>query len=139
MACELCGAHAPTKHVTISQNIGLVILRFYSAAQGQLCRRCIGSEFWRRTLITIFLGPWGLISLIFSPIIVAGNIGNYVGALAMPTEGPPGPWIPTEDEKRRGMYYKLAAVALVLSPVFLFCLLMGTVMVLQQMGIIPRQ
>jgi hypothetical protein len=138
MACQLCQARVPTKDVTISQNVGLVILRFYSATQGQLCRACIGKEFWRRTLITWFFGWWGIISAIFTPLILAGNVGSYLAALPMPHEGPEGPWIPTEDEKRRGLYYKLIAVGIILAPFALFVGLIVVVALLQQLGILSR-
>lgn len=136
MACQLCHAAAPTRQVTLSQNVGLVILRFYSASQGQLCRNCIDREFWRRTLITAFFGWWGVISAIFTPLILAANVAAYGASLRMPREGPPGPWVPTADDERFGTYVKLGLVALVLSPVVLCCLFAVVQTALRRMGVV---
>jgi hypothetical protein len=87
MCCQSCGAEAPLKQVSFHQNVGLLIVRFHSHVTGQLCRRCIDREFWQRTLVTLFFGPWGIISLIFTPIILAGNVAQYLGALSLPRAG----------------------------------------------------
>ena len=91
MRCQSCGAEAPLKQVSFHQNVGLLVVRFHSHVTGQLCRRCIDREFWQRTLITLFFGPWGIISLIFTPIILIGNVTQYLGALSLPHGGPPDP------------------------------------------------
>src|SRR5689334_16911368 len=84
MNCQLCGADAPTKYVTFMQNIGVIVMRFHSTTRGHLCRRCIDSTFWTKTLITLFAGWWGIISVIFTPIILVTNVVNYLGALSLP-------------------------------------------------------
>ena len=58
MTCQACGAQAPTKQVSFSQNIGLVIVRFGRTVRGELCRACIDSNFWSMTLISLFFGWW---------------------------------------------------------------------------------
>ncbi len=82
--CELCGQDAPVVHVTFRQNIGLLVMRLSSAATGWFCRDCIQQEFWRRTLITLFFGPWGVISFFVTPIFVLMNIGQYFSVRSLP-------------------------------------------------------
>jgi hypothetical protein len=84
MNCQLCGASAPTKNVEFHQNIGAIILRFNKKVQGNLCKSCVHKKFWEMTLITLFLGWWGMISLIVTPIFLINNIVRYIGCLGMP-------------------------------------------------------
>lgn len=84
MNCQLCGAGAPTKRVEFYQNIGAIILRFHKKMQGDLCKSCVHKKFWEMTLITLFLGWWGMISLIVTPIFLVNNIVRYLGCLGMP-------------------------------------------------------
>jgi len=66
------------------QNIGMLVIRFPRTRTGQMCRRCIDSTFWSYTLVTMFLGWWGMISFIYSLISIPTNIINYLGALKLP-------------------------------------------------------
>jgi hypothetical protein len=66
------------------QNIGMLVIRFPRTRTGQMCRRCIDSTFWSYTLVTAFLGWWGMISFIYSMISIPTNIINYLGALKLP-------------------------------------------------------
>ena len=84
MYCQICGATAPTKQVTFMQNIGLVVVGLRSSTRGMLCRRCIDSQFWTKTLVTFFLGWWGLISLFVTPVFLIINVVQYLGALSLP-------------------------------------------------------
>jgi hypothetical protein len=93
MHCELCGASAPTKNVTLLQNIGLLVVGLRSTASGSFCRRCIDREFWTRTLVTFFFGWWGIISFFLTPIFLVMNVVTYLGALSLPV-GAEGPGLP---------------------------------------------
>jgi hypothetical protein len=84
--CQACLRQAPVKQVTFMQNIGLLVVRFPKTVSGQLCRRCIGSFFWRMTLISFFFGWWGIISFFYTLVGIPVNIVNYVGALGLPDE-----------------------------------------------------
>lgn len=88
MYCENCGCEAPTRYVAFHQNIGLLVLRFYSGTTGNLCKRCIHSTFWRYTAINLTLGWWGIISLILTPIFVIINLFYYIPCLTMEPPGP---------------------------------------------------
>lgn len=84
--CQLCGRLAPTKQVNFNQNIGLVAVRRYSYVKGQLCKDCINKEFTRKTLTTLFMGWWGLISMFITPIYLLGNIVSFLPTIGMKKE-----------------------------------------------------
>ena len=92
--CQLCGRHAPTKHVTFMQNIGALVIRFPKTLRGYLCRTCIGKTFQSYTLTTLFLGWWGLISFFYSLVSIPRNIITYLGARDLPVDFGPTPPIP---------------------------------------------
>jgi hypothetical protein len=52
--------------------------------------------FWQAQMTTLFLGPWGTISLILWPIFLVNNVVRYVGALPMPAV-PAGARVPQLD------------------------------------------
>jgi hypothetical protein len=89
--CQLCGRHAPTKHVTFMQNIGMLVVRFPKTMRGHLCRTCIGRTFQSYTLTTLFLGWWGIISFFYSLVSIPQNIVQYMGARHLPVEFGPSP------------------------------------------------
>lgn len=93
MICQVCGIEAPTKKVSFHQNIGLLVMRLYKSVDGYLCKPCIHGHFWKFTLTTLFLGPWGMISLVLSPFFIINNIFVYLFALGLepppPGAGPP--------------------------------------------------
>jgi hypothetical protein len=66
------------------QNIGMLVIRFPTTRQGDMCRRCIDQYFWTYTLVTGFLGWWGMISFIYSLVSIPTNIVNYVRAFGLP-------------------------------------------------------
>ena len=76
MICQACGIEAPTKYIELHQNIGALVLRFHRSIKGNLCKTCIDSHFREYTLITLFLGWWGIISLFMTPVILVSNISN---------------------------------------------------------------
>ena len=83
--CQLCGIDRPLKQVTLMQNIGLLVVRFPKTLSGLLCRECISSKFWSFTLITLFLGWWGVISFFYTLIALPTNIVNYIGSRRLPS------------------------------------------------------
>lgn len=88
--CQACGRHAPTKMVSFSQNIGLLILRIPKTIRGELCGRCIRKYFWEYTLISSFLGWWGVISFFYTAVTIPMNIVTFIGAHGVPDEFPGG-------------------------------------------------
>jgi hypothetical protein len=83
MICQCCGVEAPTKQVEFYQNIGALVIRFHQSVKGRLCKSCIHKYFWRFTLVNLFLGWWGTISLLLNPFLILNNIVRYVGALKL--------------------------------------------------------
>lgn len=86
--CQACGRTAPTKLVTLRQNIGCLILRFPKTLRGELCKRCIEKNFWSMTMTTLFLGWWGVISFFYSLYSIPANIGAYLDAQSLADEHP---------------------------------------------------
>jgi hypothetical protein len=68
--CDQCGVRGPVKRSTFMQNIGMLVIRFPRTRQGNMCRRCIDQYFWSYTLVTSFLGWWGMISFVYSLISI---------------------------------------------------------------------
>ncbi len=87
MSCEACGFDAPIKHVKFEQNIGLFYARRSLTLNRNLCRPCIKRYFRSYTLTTLFLGWWGLISFVLTPIILINNIREYWSARKLADPG----------------------------------------------------
>lgn len=81
--CEMCGVGGPTKYVEFHQNIGMLFLRNSSSVKGRFCKRCINKYFWKFTFTTLFLGWWGVISAIITPIYILNNIFRYLFTLRL--------------------------------------------------------
>ncbi len=84
MICQSCGVEAPTRHVAFYQNIGALVMRFSSSIEGNLCKSCVHRHFWKMTTTNVFLGWWGVISLIVTPFFILNNLIRYALCLAMP-------------------------------------------------------
>ena len=82
--CQACGREAPTRYVAFYQNIGAVFVRFSKSVRGYLCKSCVHRYFWRLSLVTLFLGWWGMISLVLTPFILLNNVVRYLACLTMP-------------------------------------------------------
>jgi hypothetical protein len=74
--CDACGTHAPLANVTFRQNTGMLVMRQSRTYEGDMCKSCARSYFWKATVHTMFLGWWGTISFILTPIFIATNIAN---------------------------------------------------------------
>lgn len=83
MFCQCCGVEAPTKHVTFHQNIGALVIRFPSTLDGNLCKSCIHSNFWKMTGTSLILGWWGIISFFVNVFFILSNIITYLCCLGM--------------------------------------------------------
>ncbi len=82
--CQSCGNNAPTKQVTLMQNVGVVIMRFPRTIRGRLCKACISKYFWEMTTITFFFGWWGVISFFYTLYSIPQNIAVYLGSRSLP-------------------------------------------------------
>jgi hypothetical protein len=96
--CQGCGIEAPTRHVIFLQNIGMLVMRTHRKINGMMCKNCVHKHFWKMTTTTLFLGPWGYISIIVSPFFILNNLVRYLGCLGMPAV-PPGASVPILTDK----------------------------------------
>jgi hypothetical protein len=62
----------------------MLVMRQARTWEGHFCRTCSKSFFWKASIHTFFLGWWGTISLVLTPIFLIGNIANVVRTLSMP-------------------------------------------------------
>jgi hypothetical protein len=79
--CQVCGGVGQTSPVTFHRNIGMLVARQTRSIQGNMCKTCVGKKFWDFTLKNIVFGPWGVISLIVTPIYLVTNTVSYISAL----------------------------------------------------------
>jgi len=100
MFCQCCGIEAPTQKIAFYQNIGALVMRFSKSVEGNLCKNCIHKNFWKMTGTTLFLGWWGMISLIVTPLFLLNNTFRYLFALPMPPV-PPDASFPQLTDKER--------------------------------------
>ncbi len=78
--CQVCGNVRPTALVKFDRNIGMLVLRQVRSIRGNMCKTCLGKKFWEFTGLNLLLGPWGVISLIMTPIFLVTNTVAYVSA-----------------------------------------------------------
>ncbi len=76
--CQVCGNMRQTSPVTFHHNIGMVVLRQTRSIQGNMCKTCMGSKYWEFMAKNLLLGPWGIISVIITPIYMVTNTVTYV-------------------------------------------------------------
>ncbi|MBK7857616.1 MAG: hypothetical protein IPJ65_03100 [Archangiaceae bacterium] len=84
MSCQVCGRQVPTARVTLMQNIGMLVARQSKTLQGDVCRPCGLRAFKSMTLTTLFLGWWGVISLVLTPVFLIGNLVAWSSLRALP-------------------------------------------------------
>lgn len=82
--CISCRLNVPTRWVEFNQNIGMLFRRRTTKMQGPMCRHCIWAYFKSYTLTTLFLGWWGLMSFVVTPIFLAGNIVQFWKSRSLP-------------------------------------------------------
>jgi hypothetical protein len=78
--CQLCGNMRPTARVKFERNIGMLVLRQTRRIEANLCKTCVGSQFWAFQAKNLLLGPWGMISLVLTPIYLVTNTVSYATA-----------------------------------------------------------
>ena len=78
--CQLCGNMRQTALVQFQRNVGMLVLRQTRTIQANMCKTCVGKTFWKFEGLNLLLGPWGVISLIVTPIYLITNIVAYAGA-----------------------------------------------------------
>jgi hypothetical protein len=81
--CDLCKRSAQVDYVTLEQNIGLLVFRIPKRLRGYLCRTCSAHVFWRMTLVTFFLGWWGVISFFVTFVVLYRNVATFVRTRAL--------------------------------------------------------
>ena len=79
--CQFCGNMRQTTPVTFHRNIGMLVARQTKSLKGNLCKTCVKKSFWDFTAKNLLLGPWGMISIIVTPIYLVTNTVSYVSAL----------------------------------------------------------
>ena len=79
--CQVCNSVRQTSLVTFHRNVGMLVARQTHRLQGSLCKTCLSKNFWDFTVKNLLLGPWGMISLVMTPIYLITNIVSYVSAL----------------------------------------------------------
>jgi hypothetical protein len=87
MSCQVCGRAVPTVRVTLMQNIGMLVARSSKTLAGDVCRDCGMSAFKSMTLTTLFLGWWGVISFVLTPIFLIGNLIAWSSLRSLPARG----------------------------------------------------
>ena len=78
--CQLCSNMRQTARVKFERNIGMLVLRQTRRLEANLCKSCLESQFWRFQGLNLVLGPWGIISLILTPIYLVTNTVSYASA-----------------------------------------------------------
>ncbi|HJZ65202.1 MAG TPA: hypothetical protein VKD70_12850 [Candidatus Acidoferrum sp.] len=78
--CQLCGNMRQTARVKFERNIGMIVLRQTRRLEASLCKSCVESQFWRFQGLNLVLGPWGMISLLLTPIYLVTNTVSYASA-----------------------------------------------------------
>lgn len=87
--CQGCGEMRPTALISFHRNVGMLVVRRTYNLDAELCKSCIHKRFWEFTGKNLLLGPWGIISLIVTPIYLLQNTGSYLAALYKLRDAPP--------------------------------------------------
>ena len=48
--------------------------------QARMCKTCLDEQFWNYQGMNLLLGPWGMISLIMTPVYLVTNTVSYTSA-----------------------------------------------------------
>jgi len=80
--CLACRNVRMTTGVTFRRNVGMVVFRRRYTFRGSLCKSCIKKVFWEYEWKNLLFGPWGIISLILTPIFFLWNLFTYLGAMS---------------------------------------------------------
>lgn len=88
MICQVCGVEAPTRHITMYRNIGLLVMRLSETTDAHVCKPCLHGTFWKYAAINLTLGWWGVISFIVTPCFMINNLVYYLMNLGMESPSP---------------------------------------------------
>jgi len=80
-ACQSCRNVRLTTSVSFRRNVGMLVFRRTYKIQGFLCKSCVRKFFWEFEWKNLLFGPWGVISLILTPIYLIINFFSYLGAM----------------------------------------------------------
>ena len=69
-----------TALVRYQHNIGMLVVRQTRYIQGNMCKTCVTKKFWEYSGKNLLLGPWGIISLVLTPVYLVTNIIAYASA-----------------------------------------------------------
>jgi len=58
----------------------MLVLRQTRRIRANLCKTCVASQFWSFQVKNLLLGPWGVISLVLTPIYLVTNTVSYASA-----------------------------------------------------------
>ena len=78
--CQLCRGMRQTAPVTFHRNVGMLVARQNIVLKAALCKTCLKSKFWEFQGKGLLLGPWGMISLVVTPIYLITNTVAYASA-----------------------------------------------------------
>ena len=78
--CQICGSMRQTSQVKFHHNIGMIVLRQTRSIQGNMCKTCLRSKYWEYMGKNLLLGPWGIVSLVVTPIYMVTNTVSYVSS-----------------------------------------------------------
>lgn len=75
--CIICGQPAPNFDLELNQNTGALLMRYTKSYKGNMCRLCAKKVFKKVEVHNLFLGWWGTISFIVTPVYLLANANNY--------------------------------------------------------------
>jgi hypothetical protein len=75
--CQICGNVRQTSPVKYHHNVGMIVLRQTRSIQENMCKTCMRSKYWEYMRKNLLLGPWGVISIIVTPIYMVTNTVTY--------------------------------------------------------------
>jgi hypothetical protein len=83
MFCQSCRTVAPTRSVSLHQNIGMLVARRSTHLNGVLCKACLQRKALAMTGTTLVAGWWGTISIIVTPLMILNNLTYLAMSLGM--------------------------------------------------------
>lgn len=74
MQCSVCSEYAPTKYYEYNRNVGMIVLRKRYFIQGEMCEKCSSKNFNEFFFKNLYMGWWGLISMLVTPYFAGSNL-----------------------------------------------------------------
>jgi hypothetical protein len=78
--CQICRSMRQTAQVTFHRNVGMLLARQNITLKGTMCKTCLKTKYWEFQGKGLLLGPWGMISLVVTPIYLITNTVSYLSA-----------------------------------------------------------